>query len=226
MQKLNRVYLFDIEKAVETEFLFEKLPENERIRLLRFKHREDLLRGLFVRAQLYYAMYADFGFHDIPAEICRSKYGKPFVRNAEIYFSFSHSGRWAVCAVSYGNIGVDIEKTNDVEPELSGSICSPEELADFHGSVSSEKLCRLWTCKESYVKWKGTGFMIQPEQISITNDGRCIDSGKSVPCRFSSLKTDDDYFLTVCTDENNTAEIKLVYTEPDMIIDVFKSKLK
>ena len=81
----------------------------------------------------------------------RSPRGKPrFAGRDGRWFSLSHSGGLALCALSDGPVGVDVELVRPRRAGLPTYVLSPEELARFDGSW--EDFYRLWTLKESWCK--------------------------------------------------------------------------
>ena len=96
--------------------------------------------------------------------------GKPFADELDVEFSVSHSGDIAVCAVSDKPLGIDIERIRPVDLKVARRVCSSVELQyifgytpkeqDFVFTTDSAILIRffeIWTSKEAYVKFKGTG---------------------------------------------------------------------
>lgn len=93
-----------------------------------------------------------WGWGDLP-EAARSPRGKPFFPGMpDRCFSLSHSGGIALCALSEGPVGVDVELVRPRRPGLIARCLSPEELARFDGSW--EDFYRLWTLKESWCKMR------------------------------------------------------------------------
>lgn len=93
----------------------------------------------------------------IPAErqrFAENPFGKPYLTEfPDLHVSLSHGGPWAVCAVSDRPVGVDVEL-----PRCSYAVAKryfhPEELPQ---ATDADRLCRLWTAKEAFVKALGTG---------------------------------------------------------------------
>ena len=84
-----------------------------------------------------------------PAE--RSPRGKPFFPGMpDRWFSLSHSGGLALCALSHAPVGVDVEAVRPRRAGLPQRVLSASELARFDGSW--EDFYRLWTLKESWCK--------------------------------------------------------------------------
>ena len=81
--------------------------------------------------------------------------GKPYIESGEC-FSLSHSGQYAVCAVSQKEIGVDIQQITAVSEKAVNRFCAESELAWL--AKSDDRPCdiiRLWALKESYLKASG-----------------------------------------------------------------------
>jgi 4'-phosphopantetheinyl transferase len=108
-------------------------------------------------------------------------HGKPFLPDVpDFHYSLSHSGRWA--AIAWGNtpVGLDIE-TIAPRPHAEAIVrrrCTPAELSYLLDAPEPERLqrfYRLWTAKEAYVKYLGTGLtrplssfsVIPPESLGI-----------------------------------------------------------
>lgn len=85
-------------------------------------------------------------------ELRYSDRGKPeFARAEGRWLSLSHSGGYALCALSEdGPVGVDIETVRPHRPGLPRYALSVEELAGFDGSWAD--FARIWTLKESWCK--------------------------------------------------------------------------
>ena len=81
----------------------------------------------------------------------RSGRGKPlFAGMSGRWFSLSHSGGIALCALSSAPAGVDVELVRPRREGLPGYVLSETERAGFDGTW--EDFYRLWTLKESWCK--------------------------------------------------------------------------
>ena len=81
----------------------------------------------------------------------RSPRGKPlFSGLKDRWFSLSHSGGIALCALSAAPVGVDVEVVRPRHGVLFQRLLSDAELARFDGGW--EDFYRLWTLKESWCK--------------------------------------------------------------------------
>lgn len=115
--------------------------------------------------------------------------GKPYLKDfPNVHFNISHSGKYAVCAVSDTPIGVDIQKIyGGYTPALFSRVCTESEIAQIeHSPDPSAEFIRLWTQKEAVVKMYGSG-------ISRGDFKNCIKNENIVTYRL------EDYFLSVCS---------------------------
>ena len=146
------------------------LSEDERTRAGRFhfehhRRRFTLARG-FLRAVL--GRYLDIGPETIAFQY--NRYGKPSLPprlgDQKLCFNLSHSGDWALCAVTLGReIGVDIER---IQPHratagIARRFFSPREVDALFAlpeHLRAAAFFRCWTRKEAYIKAKGRGLSI------------------------------------------------------------------
>lgn len=144
---------------------------------------------------------------------CRILYGEkgqPFLQKKDrvekeppACLSLSHSGDYAVCAVSDRPVGVDIQKRTAVRTGMLRHFFTEDECgrfvrrfeteqtrADWGGSALSkdpaqgrssflpeaaaEEFLRLWTAKESYMKLTGRGMEIGFSNLSVDLEGGVI----------------------------------------------------
>ena len=100
---------------------------------------------------LAWAVRDCWGWEALPP-VGRSSRGKPCFPGREgRWFSLSHSGGLALCALSDdGPVGVDVELVRPRRAGLPAYALSPGELARFDGSWRD--FYRMWTLKESWCK--------------------------------------------------------------------------
>lgn len=129
---------------------------------------ENISRQEDAYSLLAYAAHRRWGLEQLPA-IARADGGKPFFpAHPHCHFNLSHRGTLALCAVDDAPVGVDIEVVRPHHPKLAERICSPEELAwADRQSDRTHALLRLWTAKESRVKYTGTGLTVPLRSIAV-----------------------------------------------------------
>lgn len=122
-----------------------------------------LSRGLMAAA-----VRSLWGWQEVP-ELERGAKGKPeFSGVTGRWMSLSHSGGYALCALSDdGPVGVDIETVRPHRERLPAYVMNETELAEFDGSW--EEFCRIWTLKESRCKRDGEA-IFPPRRIQTPPD--------------------------------------------------------
>ncbi len=142
------------------------------------------------------------------AVFARSDRGKPYLEDhPEQYFSLSHSGGFAVCALSDMPVGVDVEqiKERDLSVATRFSAWEREQLA---ASEDPKRLFyRFWTARESALKLRGTG-LSELKRVEIAPCGLLFDGEKfSFPLAAYSLRQgvmrllppeEGDHMLALC----------------------------
>lgn len=109
-----------------------------------------------------------------PFEIKEGEYGKPSFEDIPLHFSLSHSGNTVACAVSDANIGLDVEENLKHRPQVAERFFTEAEQGRL--SDASDKGCefaRIWTAKESALKFIGKGLHmplldVHTQQHSVT----------------------------------------------------------
>ncbi|MBR4857732.1 MAG: 4'-phosphopantetheinyl transferase superfamily protein [Clostridia bacterium] len=127
--------------------------------------------------------------------IRRTPLGKPYAEGLPVHFSISHSGDYAVCAVSGSEIGIDIEKIRTVHPRAHEKFCTESEARYINGDENG--FFKIWTLKEAYFKCIGTGLGTDIKDVSFEISGEeisCSEKG----CEFSFFPLDENYICSVC----------------------------
>ena len=91
-------------------------------------------------------------------EIIISEYGKPYFKDSNIYFNYSHSKNYLACVISNCEVGIDIEEINSI---VSDDIANRY----LDGIIDNDKRLEAWVKKESFSKLNGLGFGINLQDI-------------------------------------------------------------
>ena len=105
---------------------------------------------------------------DLPAsDICTNEHGKPFFKGEnQPFFSISHAGEYAACAISHKEIGCDIEKIRRVPHTLERELGKIDKVG-YH-ILSDDPMVyqtQKWTVYEAIGKCLGTGIPVDEEAI-------------------------------------------------------------
>ena len=96
---------------------------------------------------------------------------KPYFKDSNIYFNYSHCKKYIACAISLHNLGIDIElSTRKISDLLADKYLDNER--------DNQEKIKKWVLKESYSKLKGLGIqMIKDINInSIKEQNKFIDN--------------------------------------------------
>ncbi len=124
---------------------------------------------------------APYGLRLATAGIVTGENGKPGLPEGRLpRLSWSHSGTTAVLAVGDVEVGVDYEAFRGPRRKKLGALvrrtCAESEaawvLAPGQGSDEARKLLedrflRVWTAKEAFLKWLGTGLTRDPRSVEV-----------------------------------------------------------
>lgn len=173
------------------------------------------VRSASLRAQMLAAerllvrALSDFGIAP-PLDIAVTAQGKPVLRGGEVHFNLSHSAPYVACAVSDGDIGLDIQTPETLRESLVRRFFTTEEQRLLRESANPDAdFTALWCCKESYLKALGTGLNKPLGSFSVRlGEPPAMEEDSAV--RFW-LKRETRFTLALCTLDARPAE-------PDSIV--------
>lgn len=126
------------------------------------KNREDALSELTAGYLLrkYLNVFSD-------SQLIYGKYGKPGLINREEHFSISHANNVVVLAISEEEIGVDIERSDEVNWFAAKQVFPEKWMCQLKIAEKADRdrvFARQWTALEAVLKAEGTGFAIPKEE--------------------------------------------------------------
>ena len=136
--------------------LYQQASPERKARADRYRRREDALRCVAADALLRRVLGPEYG------SIQKTPDGKPYLpERPDFHFNLSHGGKWVVLAYGPSPLGVDVESLRR-DPNLHSiarRFFSLEEQAYVfaEGADSHQRFFKIWTGKEGYLKYLGTG---------------------------------------------------------------------
>jgi len=155
-------------------------------------------------ASLYAELLLRYGlnqYYNITDELIFDRHddGKPYLSNhSDIEFNISHTSDMVMCGISdKGSIGVDVEHIRKVNKRTALKIFSSNEIAYVNDSddISQTRFLEIWTKKEAYTKYLGTGLRYNLTEIDMLSDEH---SSKLL------YEYKENHFLSVYSDEIHT----------------------
>ena len=184
------------------------VTENRRLKSEKYLSIKDKERCLLSEALLIHVLEKYYhNFNKI--QLTYTKYGKPLLKNSILNFNISHSGNWIVCSIGNNPVGVDVEEIRKLNIKWIYKMFSEIEQKYFTDNDIKEEqnlFFKLWTLKESYVKFNGRGlsysfdrFWIDVRNLIVFDEGRRI---KNVS--FYSDKLDGSHLYALCHDSRES----------------------
>lgn len=167
------VWLISLEAAASWQEGYALLSDEERRRADRF--RKSASRADYIAAHAAMRQILGRYLNQPPGRVrlARDAAGKPVLEDnsPELSFNLSHSGPWAMLAVTPDRaVGCDIEVMRPEPPYEAGRmVFSAEEQRSLEAAPEAGRAARfyeLWTCKEALLKAMGLGFAREPRGVA------------------------------------------------------------
>ncbi len=105
-----------------------------------------------------------------PQDWCIGETGKPYLADATLHFSLSHTEGCVAVAIDTAPVGVDVQK---IAPHREGFakrwLSEQEEHTVAASDDADAALCRIWSAKEAAAKQSGTGLGSTPQTVDTAN---------------------------------------------------------
>lgn len=190
------------------KFFRKAVSDERRDKADRFRFVSDSYRSICAELLLQYSLFENKGRY-VEIDLGYNNFGKPFMRNiSDFSYNISHSGDWVVIAYGNNEVGIDIEKVQFVKRSVVDSVFTEEEkhyVYSDSGIEQDKRFTQIWTLKESYIKYLGTGVSTSMNSFSVNPmDGIVTDqAGKRQDnIIVKSSQFDINYYLSVCGKED------------------------
>ena len=148
------------------KYLESALSAGESRRAARFRFPADRDRFIVAHGSLRDVLARYLNCRPGHLNFSTNEYGKPALKEHDLEFNLSHSGDFALVAVTRNhNIGVDVERIRaDMHLErLAERFFSPSEVSELAALPPEQKVLgffNCWTRKEAYIKAQGLGLSL------------------------------------------------------------------
>lgn len=149
------------------------LADVEQARLSSFRRVADRARFAATRAALRHRLGAWLGLPPRAVPLIIDAHGKPRLAGDKIWFSLAHAGRCGFIAMSpTWPVGIDVEAALPDRPlaPLVDIAFSPDEGRRWAAAPEHERAAlflAIWTAKEAFLKAIGTGFLVDPREVTL-----------------------------------------------------------
>ncbi len=126
--------------------------------------------------------------------------GKPYLENSPLFFNLSHSGNLLILAVATQEVGIDVqEKREKHYSSIQSRLTLAEQKEDFF---------RLWTAKESYVKYRGETLASLLKTLTF-EQGVLYENGERAQVCLSFIE-EEFYTVCICTHEQEEISLRIL----------------
>ncbi len=138
--------------------------------------------------------------------------GKPvFAQREDLHFSLSHSGPYAMCAISDHEIGADVQQIRPVHMSVARRFHFRERdwLAEQPHEEQNRDFFRIWTRKEAWVKAVSRNQLLRLDQEDVIHGPE--------GWQFHEFWLDGEYLATVCVHKGETIQPPVVLDTEDVL---------
>lgn len=161
-----------------------KLPENIRLKVLKFRNWNDQHASLFGKLLLNEAFERLAGGRYALTDLKYNNFNRPFI-DSTFDFNISHSANIVGCVMGENiSIGIDIEKKESINFDDFANIFTRSEWRSIRTSPDmTDTFYDLWTQKEAVIKASGEGLSIPFDKIIIEDGVGWIGTRRWFICR-------------------------------------------
>ena len=181
------------------EILLSVMSEEQKEKIMHYRFEGDRHRCLIGLALTGMV----FGKRPCELKTVLGEHEKPFVMNGGgIHYNLSHSGKYVAIASGGSSLGIDIEKAGRIKNNIAKRFFSPRENIEYrrYSEKDGDFFCRMWTLKESYIKYDGRGLTLPLNSFSILPKGGGYYMEDS-RLKFRQFDMPDGYIMSVCSEE-------------------------
>lgn len=192
-----RCYYMDIScdcSFEQSQALYGCLPEEREAKIRKLKNAGMAKKRLLSSSFLQYGLSHTLGILPEKLSYQYGKFGKPSLSEAsrkyireqkgdsagDMEFNLSHSGKYAVLAISDAAVGIDVEREKKNRLAVAKRCFCEKEYESIVGAESyqeqNKRFLEYWTMKEAYVKYVGTGLIIPLNSFQIQRGENAISS--------------------------------------------------
>lgn len=185
------------------------------------KFRFDIDRKLSVYSELLvrYRVCKEFNLLNKEIVFTKNKYGKPFLLNKPtFYFNISHTRNALAVAFSNHEIGIDVESIKTVDFAIANRFFTSSERDYLFAHRNPKRaFYEIWTKKEAYIKWMGTGLSTPLTAFNVLD--HMIDS------MIHTFET-GKYLVSVCCKEIAATKPNIITITEAEMYRLFEKRLR
>lgn len=181
--------------GLDIDSVWDELSDMRKEKIMQLKNKNQALLSAAVELALNDAIRKWFPDSELPAKYAYDENGKPYLTELDAYISLSHSGNFAVCAISEHEIGVDIQTVRRADMRVAKRFFSETENEFIRGTSDKDRaFFEIWVKKEARVKLTGEG---------ISGGFSAANSDRQDEYKYTmGYISDDDCLICICERKN------------------------
>jgi len=194
----------------ETDYLMKLVSRDKQILLSKFKFDIDRKLSLYAELLVRYQIHKELSLKNEEIVFIKNEHGKPYLQDyLKFQFNISHTRNAIAVAFSSVEIGIDIEHIEPPDYRIAKRFFAPAEQEFIFSHENPEyAFYEIWTKKEAYIKFLGTGFSTPLKSFDVLNN-----KIKSMLHTFEA----SNYLVTTCYKEmGNIEPVIITITEVDL----------
>lgn len=136
---------------------YDKIPKLKKDKIDKYKNYDTKVRSIVGEILLKNLLSkSNISYNSLDYYI--NEYGKPYLKNINIFFNISHSFDYVITTISDKDIGIDIEKIRKTPLNIINQFATEKEKAYILSTNNNieERIFKIYTLKEAYFKMLGT----------------------------------------------------------------------
>ncbi|PZE21773.1 4'-phosphopantetheinyl transferase family protein [Paenibacillus xerothermodurans] len=224
MAEIYGVHMSRPPRSGEVEYMLSNVSEERRAKAQKYVKPDDAHRSLIAEYLIRAVIRSKLHLSNAEISFVSGPYGKPRVGGIpSFHFNIAHSGAWIVCAVDSAPVGIDVEEIKPMSFDVAQFFSEQEIrwLMSHQETARTSCFYDLWTLKESYIKWVGTGLSLPLNSFSIMLDGDAPVSVQPAelhgPCFLRQMDIAPGYKMAVCSTKDAAAEQIIIRSVDELL---------
>lgn len=166
--------------------------------------------SIVAKALLCFMLSQCFGVTDF--SVTCDENGKPYITEGDVQFNLSHSGDYALCVCGKEKIGCDVEIAKEFKEKVAKRFFCEKEF-ELLQRITDKSSCftKLWTLKESVLKYTGQGVSGGLDRYDFS-EYYIYDSFFSYGLHFNSFNI-PGYSVSICSENGNVSQLTVNITD-------------
>jgi len=214
-----QLFFMDLSEPIDPsryDFLLSRLSAERQKEISGFRFAQDrrlrVMADVLVRCRISDMLHVPFSDLQFGA----NKYGKPhLIDHPSVHFNISHTRNALAVGLADEPIGIDVERITQSDIRIAHRAFTPNECEYVFADPQKQdrRFFEVWTQKEAYTKWTGSGFHMDPRQLDVMNRAGFLPHARI----FSTMI--HNYYISCCAAIESAHEDVRILSEEELYND-------